>query len=162
MTLRENEEKYHTLFDTANDAILVMQGDKFIDCNTRTLEMFGCTKEQIIGHSPARFSPPTQPDGRNSQEKSTENINAALAGQPQSFEWTHVKYDGTPFYAEVSLNTFELKGGMHIQAIVRDITERKKAEEELENLNRELEDTVEKLTLSNRELQDFAHITAND
>lgn len=161
-TLRENEEKYHTLFDTANDAIFVMQGDKFIDCNTRTLEMFGCTKEQIIGHSPARFSPPTQPDGKNSQEKSTENINAALAGQPQFFEWTHVKYDGTPFYAEVGLNTFELKGSMHIQAIVRDITERKKVEEELENLNRELEDTVEKLTLSNRELQDFAHITAHD
>jgi len=161
-TLRENEEKYHTLFDTANDAIFVMKGDKFADCNIRTLEMFGCTKEQIIGHSPYRFSPPTQPDGRNSQEKALEKINAALAGQPQFFEWTHVKYDGTPFYVEIGLNTFELKGGMHIQAIVRDITERKKAEEELENLNRELEDTVEKLTLSNRELQDFAHITAHD
>ncbi len=52
-----------------------------------------------------------------------------------------------------------ITGAVHI---TRDITERKQAEQTLENLNKELQATVEKLTLANRELQHFAHIAAHD
>ena len=50
--LRETEIKYQTLFESANDAILLMDHDIFIDCNQKTLEIFGCIREQIIGQSP--------------------------------------------------------------------------------------------------------------
>jgi len=142
-SLRESELKYRTLFETAGDAILLMSGNQFIDCNERTLTMFDCTRDQIIGAYPYEFSPPTQMDGRSSLEKAIEKINLALTAGPQTFEWIHCRLDKTPFMAEVSLNRLETNGKIILQAIVRDITERKKAEELLKESELKYRELVE-------------------
>ncbi len=130
--LKENELKFRTLYENSGDAIFIMKGDTFIDCNLRTLEVYGCqTRDQILGHTPFEFSPAVQPDGRDSRDYALEIIAAANTGQTQFFEWAHTKLDGTPFTAEVKLNKLELNGQKLLQAIVRDIRERKQAEAEL-------------------------------
>ncbi|MBI5430275.1 MAG: EAL domain-containing protein [Nitrosomonadales bacterium] len=132
--LRDSNARYHTLFDGAGDSIFLMEGDRFIDCNPATLNLFGCTREQIIGEPPYRFSPEFQPDGRSSSEKAMEKINAALNGDPSTFEWQHCRYDGTPFDAEVTLNAVKISGKIHLLATVRDITGRKESEKKIYQL----------------------------
>jgi PAS domain S-box-containing protein len=131
MELKDSEQRYRTLFQSSHDAILLMKDDKFIECNSRTLEMFACTREQILNSSPYRFSPDLQPDGQLSKEKAQKKIRGAYAGQPQFFEWLHKKMDANTFYADVSLKSIELHGELYLLAVVRDITERKQLERQL-------------------------------
>jgi two-component system, cell cycle sensor histidine kinase and response regulator CckA len=130
-SLKENEAKFRTLFNLANDAIFLLYRDNIVDCNNKTLEMFGYTNEQIIGKTICDLSPPLQHDGRDSKEKAIEKINNTIYGEPQFFEWKHVRRDNTVFDAEVSLSRFKFKDNVFTQCIVRDVTYRKRMEEEL-------------------------------
>ena len=92
--------------------------------------MFGCRDaSEILGHSPEEVSPEFQPDGVRSAEKVAANDRAVLEGTPLAFEWVHTRRDGTPFYTEVSLNAMEIRGKTYVQSIVRDISDRKRAEQ---------------------------------
>jgi PAS domain S-box-containing protein len=144
--LKESELKHRMLFENANDAILLMRLGCFLDCNARALAMFGCRRDQLVGAPPHAFSPPVQPDGRSSRDSALEKIGLALAGTPQCFEWEHWRLDKTPFMAEVSLNRLDLGGEPLLQAVVRDITERKRAEAAIRELNTGLERRVAERT----------------
>jgi PAS domain S-box-containing protein len=118
-----------TLFETSEDAIFLMDGLRFVDCNPVTLRMFGCkTKQNVLGETPIRFSPDRQPDGASSADRARDLIAAALAGAPQHFEWRYCRLDDTPFDVEVSLNRCLVGGAPFLVAVMRDITARKRAE----------------------------------
>jgi PAS domain S-box-containing protein len=143
----EDVAKYRALFESANDAIFLLRDERIIDCNKKTLEMFGCTMEQIIGESYYGFSPLLQSVGMDSKEKALEKIRAAFNGDPQFFEWRHCRYDRSPFDTEVSLNCIAFNDETLIQVIVRDITERKQNEENLKQLVQELREALRKVKL---------------
>ena len=147
--LREEEARYHLLFENSGDSIFVVHGENFVDCNPATLKLFNCTYEQIINQPPYRFSPEFQPDGSSSKDSALEKITAAFAGESQHFEWQHLRYDGAPFDAEVTLTTIDLKGESHLLATVRDISNRKLAEQALKQSKLKLEAKNQSLRLLN-------------
>ena len=129
--LRQKESHYRLLFESAHDSIFLMDEEVFVDCNPKTLEVFGCKREDIIGKSPVLFSPPEQADGSSSTQKAMKKIQAALDGESQFFEWKHMKLNEEVFDAEVSLNRLTLQNKPYLQAIVRNVSKRKKSEDQL-------------------------------
>lgn len=140
--LLDSEVRYRTLFESANDAIILIREWRIISCNRKSLELFGCAGEEIVGRTLLSFSPIEQPNGISSELLFSECMEAALAGGAQPYEWRCTRHDGMAFDVEISLNRLELRGDLYLQAIMRDITERKKAAQALldnARINRELE-----------------------
>lgn len=127
----EAERRYRLLFEQANDGIFLQDAAGFIDCNQRGAQMYGLTRDEVRGRSPAELCPEMQPGGKRSAEVAAEKIEAAVRGETPRFEWVALRADGTHLDVEVSLSQVEMAGGHYLQAIVRDITERKKAELQL-------------------------------
>jgi diguanylate cyclase (GGDEF)-like protein/PAS domain S-box-containing protein len=130
--LIESENKYRTLFEQSADAILIFEGDKFVDCNSATVKMLGYkNKKELLETHPSALSPQMQPDGRNSLEKANEMISIAFDQGSHRFEWGHQRQNGEVFPVEVLLTPVPFGERNFLHAVWRDITERKQAEEAL-------------------------------
>ncbi len=142
-SLREAENKFRMLFESANDGIFLVDAGGFVDCNQQGAGMYGLAKADVIGHTPIEFSPEKQADGRLSAEVATEKNHAAMRGEAQHFEWRALRADKTPFDVDINLNRIEFGGSVYLQAIVRDITERKKIEQALRDSENRFRNLVE-------------------
>lgn len=130
--LFESEYKYRALFEKSCDAILIIKGDKFVDCNSATVEMLGYgNKMELLLTHPSELSPPLQPDGNNSFDKANEMMSIAFEKGCHRFEWNHKRFNGEVFPVEVLLTAIPVRKEKFIHCVWRDITERKKVEEEL-------------------------------
>ena len=130
--LRESEEKFRSVFEMSNDAVMLLDDKRFIDCNMATLRTFQVdTKEEFCRKHPADLSPPRQPDGSDSMESANERIATALREGSCRFEWMHMRDDGSEMPAEVVLSRVHVEGRNVLQAVVRDVTQRKLDEEQL-------------------------------
>lgn len=148
-TLRASEDKYRGLFESSRDAIMTLEPPswRFTSGNPATVKMFGVKDEaEFVSHGPWGLSPERQPDGRASVEKAKEMIETAMREGSQFFEWTHRRLEGEVFPATVLLSRMQSAGKVFLQATVRDITESKRAEEELRRHRDHLGELVEERT----------------
>ncbi|MFH2202108.1 MAG: ATP-binding protein [Elusimicrobiota bacterium] len=127
------ETKARTLYESSSDAIMMLEGKTFADCNEATLRIFGCpSKVEFCSKHPADLSPPSQPCGTDSLVLAGQRIAAAMSDGAHRFEWMHRRLDdGRDFPAEVLLTRMELDGRRVLQASVRDISTRRRTEVEL-------------------------------
>ena len=132
--LRLSAVIHRLLFEGSREAIMTLESPswRFTSGNSAALKLFGVKNEKIfISHPPWEYSPEYQPDGQLSIDKAKRMINKALQEGTNFFEWTHKKMNGPEFYATVSLTRASIEDKMFVQAVVKDITERKKMEDEL-------------------------------
>lgn len=143
--LRESEERYRTLVETSPDAILLTGLDgTILMCNQQTVLLQGYERaEELLG---VNFIELIVPEDR---ERAVENSRRALElGRLRNIEYTLIKKDGSRFPAEVSASVIRDSTDQPtaLISIIRDITERKQAEQEIRTLNADLEKRVEERT----------------
>lgn len=130
--LRESEDTFRRLFNESADPILLLDDTGFTDCNQSALSILGySSRQEVFNKKPWEISPEKQPDGRLSTEKAEAMIAKALQQGYNRFEWIHTKSDGTEFPVEVMLTSIILRGKQSFYALLRDITEREKAKQEI-------------------------------
>jgi len=125
-------KRYSSMYSTSRDAIMTIEPPlwKFTSGNAATMQMFRAKNgAEFLACEPWKLSPKLQPDGRLSIEKSKEMIEIAMREGSNLFEWVHQRLNGEVFFAEVLLSRVDLDEQVFIQALVRDITERKKIED---------------------------------
>ncbi len=123
---------YRELFERSADAILIIEGARFIDCNDATVEMLRYeSREALLETHPSELSPPTQPDGRDSFEKANEMMATAFERGSHRFEWSHKRADGEVFPVEVLLTAVQESDRRVLHVVWRDITQRKVLEDQL-------------------------------
>lgn len=134
--LLASEKKFRAIFNFTHDAVMLLDENGFIDCNNATLKMFGSSSvEDFCHYHPADLSPAQQACGRDSLSLASEHIQTALAMGYDHFEWLHQRADSKKiFHADVLLSAIDFGDKRILQAVVRDESERKIAEKEIETL----------------------------
>jgi PAS domain S-box-containing protein len=163
--LRESESRFRSLFENSPDAIfLAIPGGPVTHANPAACAVFKMTEDELCRAGRKGIEDPTDPRHQ-----------AAVAERAHSgkvrYEATHVRKDGSKFPSEVS--SVIVEGGTRSVVILRDITERKRAEEALKTAYEEMEARVEERTadlkrlneamsLTNKALEDFSHVASHD
>jgi PAS domain S-box-containing protein len=142
LELQENEKKYRLLFETSNDAIVLISDNKYQSCNSKTFALFGGDESYILNKPPWEISPQIQPNGQPSEKMAKAIFAAAFRGEAQLFEWQHMRCNGELFDVSISLNALELNNTLYVQAVLRDITDKKHTENELKLYRTQLEQMV--------------------
>ena len=127
-SLRESEEKYRSLVESSVDGIAVVQGTEVKFANQALLDIYGISREEeILGHSFIKFVSQEHRDmmlQRGMDRESGKEV-------PNRYEFKALRQNGTEFDVEISVSPISFKGDPARQAILRDITKRKQAENEL-------------------------------
>lgn len=135
--LQENERNYREIFNSTHEAIFVYDAaGRILDVNEPMLRMFGYpSKEEVLAGNVGNLSSNEPP---YSQREAEWYIHKTRSEGPQVFEWLARKRNGETFWIEVSLRSSEIGGIGRILGVLRDISERKKAEEEKVKLEEQL------------------------
>jgi diguanylate cyclase (GGDEF)-like protein/PAS domain S-box-containing protein len=152
MTLRHcAESRLRTLFERSPDPVWIIENGRFVECNDAAVETLRYPgKEQLLNVSPSQLSPKIQPDGEDSYTKARRMMALARDKGLHRFDWIHVRADGSQFTAEVTLSAINLAGRHAIYCAWRDISDRKRAEEELRLYAKVFENSREAILISDR------------
>jgi len=130
--IEKQRNTFVTLFEKSSDGILIMRGRTIIECNEKAVEMFGYSSKEVFLSKPIRaLSPRYQSDGMLSTEKIREMVMTAKKENGYQFEWHNKKANGEIFLSEVTLTPIILDNEEVLHIVVRDISEKKKAQDKL-------------------------------
>ncbi len=161
------DEQHRVLFEQSREALMTLspKDGRFTSCNPSTLAMFGVDSvSDFKALGPWQLSPDLQSDGQPSEDKALAMVDLALRDGMNSFQWLHRRMDGSVFPAEVCLSTFQISGETHVQATVRDVSERHRIERQRDRAfaRQERVNLLQRRLLEERPLHDKLQEIVND
>jgi PAS domain S-box-containing protein len=145
--LRDSEEKFRAITLSANDAIVLIDDEgRFSYWNPAAKRMFGYTEEEVNNKKMFELIAPNRfhRDHTNAFERFRKIGKGNIIGK--TVQLPAIKKDRTEFPVEFSLSALQVKGKWYALGIFRDVTERKKMEEEIRQYSEHLEELVRKRT----------------
>jgi PAS domain S-box-containing protein len=157
--LRKSEKKFTTIFQAAPSliALSTLKEGKIVDVNETALKICGYRREEMVGHTAGELC--IWEDLKN-----RDRMVAALLeqGSVKNLEFRFRNKAGTSLMGLISAELIEIDGEQYMLSLVNDITDRKRAEEEVEMLNMNLAARAEELAAANRELEAFNFTVSHD
>jgi len=165
ITQRKQEEgKFRNLLEAAPDAIVIVNGSGRIELvNAQTEKLFGYSREEMIGQPVEMLIPPRfrgQHAGHRHGYYQSPRPRQSQMGA--GLELYGLGKDGTEFPVEVSLSPLETEKGTLISSAIRDVSDRRRIEEEIRELNSELQQRLVQLGVVNEELESFSYSVSHD
>ncbi|HEX9016339.1 MAG TPA: PAS domain S-box protein [Chloroflexota bacterium] len=135
---RESEANYKTIFDAVNDAIVVFDPETgvILQANQKTIDLAGFTQDEMFR---LPLDAVSAGEGIYTGREALRRVRMAAHGEPQVFDWLARNKTGQMGWVEVSLKRAELDGTPRMIAVVRQIDDRKRAEEERARLSGEVQ-----------------------
>ncbi len=140
VALSESESRFRSLIHSASEGIVQMDAaGRIMSWNRGAETLFGYPSEQILGEPVTRII--SEADRPSHAQRAQRYLDGVAIPSDHAKEMNGVRADGTAFPMEVSLFVWRAGAQTYLGAIVRDITERKRAARELAELNRRLMET---------------------
>jgi PAS domain S-box-containing protein len=163
--LQKAEQKFRSLLEAAPDAMVMCRDDgEILMVNSQTEVLFNCSRDKLLSRNIKELVPGWAPRFHPGWED--ESVAPRSHGLDRGVELYASLEGGERFPVEISFSPLQTEEGVIITSAIRDISERKKAEEQIRELNATLEERVlertDALMRSNEELQQFAYIASHD